>query len=264
MKLKWLLTAGFEIDTDNYKIFIDPFISRPKNAVPQLKKITIDDIKKGNVIFLSHGHFDHAFDLPQIVEDSDIKIYCSEPVSKMLTNKFNISKRNVQAVKGGDLLKFEPDFSVNIIKSKHIRYNTSLILKKIFNGDILNLKKSAGMGIIEVFKWRAGQVLGYLFEFKEGKKILHFGSGGYIKDEIAKLPKDIDYFLAPVAGRSDSDKYLAKLTGLITPKTVIPHHFDDFFPHLSWMAYGNFNEELKKVNPNINILKLEPELEIEI
>ena len=264
MKIKWLLTAGFEINTPNHKVFIDPYISRPKNAIPQLQHTTIANIKEGEAIFLSHGHFDHAFDLPQIVDGTDIKIYCSIPTSKALVNKRGVAKKNVHAVKAGDVFDFSPDFSVKVIKSKHIRFNISLILKKIFSGDIFKTKKLTGLGTLEVFKWRAGQVLGYLFEFEQGKKFLHFGSGGYLKEEIAKLPKDIDYFLAPVAGRSNSDEYLAKLAGMIEPKNVIPHHYDDFFPPISWMAYGNFDEELKKVNPNILVLKIEPEVEIEI
>jgi len=264
MKIKWLLTAGFEINTPNYKVFIDPYISRPRNAVPQLEKTTIMDIKEANAIFLSHGHFDHAFDLPWIVDGTDIKIYCSIPTAKTLVDKHGVSKKNVHGNKGGDVLDFNPDFTVRVIKSKHIRFNTSLILKKIFYGDIIKTKKCTGLGALEVLKWRAGQVLGHLFEFKEGKKLLHFGSGGYIEEEIVKLPKDIDYFLAPVAGRSDSDAYLAKLAGMIGPKTVIPHHYDDFFPPISWMAYGNFDEELKKVNPDIQVLKIEPEEEVKI
>ena len=52
MKLKWLLTAGFEINTENHKVFIDPYISRPRNAVPQLNSTTIADIKQGEAIFL--------------------------------------------------------------------------------------------------------------------------------------------------------------------------------------------------------------------
>ena len=51
MKLKWLLTAGFEIITDNKKILIDPYISRPRNAIPQLET-KISDIKDANMIFL--------------------------------------------------------------------------------------------------------------------------------------------------------------------------------------------------------------------
>ncbi len=263
MKIKWLLTAGFEILTENNKILIDPYISRPKNAVPQLKT-KISDLKNANMVFLSHGHFDHAFDLPEILKDTNIKLYCSKQVEEMLINDHKVDKNNIQSVKGGDILNFDPDFKVTVVKSKHIKFNSSLILKKIFSGKVFKTKKMTGSGLREVFKWKKGDILGFLFEFNNGKKLLHFGSGGYFKEEIDKLPKEIEYFLGPVAGRSDVDKVLAKLTGLIKPKTIIPHHFDDFFPPISWESYGNFDEEMKLVDPEIKIMKIEPEVQIDI
>jgi len=263
MKIKWLLTAGFEIITKNNKILIDPYISRPRNAVPQLET-KISEIKDANMIFLSHGHFDHAFDLPDILKFTDMKLYCSKQVEEMLINDHRVDKKNIQAVKGGDVLNFEPDFKVTVIKSKHIRFNNTLVLKKIFSGQLLKIKKMTGMPAKSILKWKKGDVLGYLFEFSNGKKLLHFGSGGYLEEEIEKLPKDIDYFMGPVAGRSDVDKVLAKLTGLIKPKVVIPQHYDDFFPPVSWMSYGNFDEEMKLVDPEIEIMKIDPEVYIEI
>lgn len=70
MKLGWLLTAGFEILTNNFQILIDPFISRPPNATPQLST-KISDIRSAHAIFLSHGHYDHSIDVPEIVKNFD-------------------------------------------------------------------------------------------------------------------------------------------------------------------------------------------------
>jgi len=54
-------------------------------------------------------------------------------------------------------------------------------------------------------------------------------------------------------------KALAKITNIIKPKMVIPHHYDDFFPPISWDAYGNFAEEVKKINPTVIVNKIEQE-----
>ena len=258
MKLKWLLTAGFELITDNYKILIDPYISRPPNAVPQLTS-KIDDYRDSDAIFLSHGHFDHSYDVPELVQHSETKIYCSEPTKNMLIKKFNVNEQNVVKIEAGQTLEFEPDFKVTIIKSKHIKFNLGLVLKKIFSLKTYRVKKYTGLRLRDIIKYKKGKVFGYLFEFSNGKKVFHLGSGGYYKEELEKLPKDIDIFLAPVAGRDDSDKALAKITNIIKPKMVIPHHYDDFFPPISWDAYGNFAEEVKKINPTVIVNKIEQE-----
>ncbi len=260
MKLKWLLTAGFEIITDNYRILIDPYISRPRNAIPQLETTTFLGLKHSDAIFMSHGHFDHAFDVPELVKNSKTKVYCSKPTKKMFVRKFNVNPKNVVEVEAGQIHEFEPDFKVKVIKSKHIRFNSKLILKKLFSGSLSKTKKLTGMSTLELLKYKKGRVFGYLFEFSNGKKMFSMGSGGYYKDELEKLPKDIDIFLAPVAGREDCDKVLAKCANIFKPKMIIPHHYDDFFPPISFYAYYNFDEEVKKLNANIKVNKLEPEI----
>ncbi|MHA1371215.1 MAG: MBL fold metallo-hydrolase [Promethearchaeota archaeon] len=263
MRLKWLLTAGFELITDNYKILIDPYLSRPKNAVPQLKSTTLSDLKGADAIFLSHGHFDHSFDIPELAENSETIIYCSEPTREMFIKKFKVNPQNIVKIEPGKTLEFSPDFKVTVIKSKHIRFNLMLILRKLFSGSLLKVKKLTGLSVRETLKYKKGDVFGYLFEFSNGKKLVHFGSGGYLKEELEKLPKNIDIFLAPVAGRDDCDKVLAKMANIFKPKMIIPHHYDNFFPPISWYAYGDFDKEMKKLNPNIEINKLEHEVYFE-
>ncbi len=259
MKLRWLLTAGFEIITDNYKILIDPYISRPPNAVPQLN-MKLDDIRDADAILLSHGHFDHSIDIPELVKHSETKVYCSEPVKEMFIKKFGVNGENLVKVDAGQTFNFDPDFKVTIIKSKHIRFNLGLIFKTLFSRKPFKVKKLTGLRIRDIMKYKKGKVFGYLFEFSNGKKLFDLGSGGYYKKELEKLPKDIDIFLAPVAGREDCDKVLAKMANIFKPKMIIPHHYDDFFPPVSFYAYYCFDEEVKKLDPNIIVNKLEPEV----
>ncbi|MHA1298000.1 MAG: MBL fold metallo-hydrolase [Candidatus Helarchaeota archaeon] len=263
MKLRWLLTAGFEIITDNYKILIDPYISRPRNAVPQLTSTTFSNLRDSDAVFLSHGHFDHTFDIPLLINNSETIVYCSGPTKEMFIEKFNTNPQNFIEVKEGQTLNFDPDFKVTVIKSKHIRFNTMLILKKLFSRKFWKTKELTGYSLSSLLKYKKGKVFGYLFEFSNGKKLFHMGSGGYYKNELEKLPKGIDIFLAPVAGREDCDKVLAKCANIFKPKMIIPHHYDDFFPPISWYAYYNFDQEVKKIDPDIIVNKLEPEVYFE-
>ncbi|MFX0133197.1 MAG: MBL fold metallo-hydrolase [Candidatus Hodarchaeota archaeon] len=259
MKLRWLLTAGFEIITDNYKILIDPYISRPLNATPKLKT-KLDDVKDSDAIFLSHGHYDHSIDVPELVKNSKTKVYCSEPVKKMFIKKFNVNEENLVEVDAGQTFDFDPDFKVTVIKSKHIRFNLGLVFKTFFSRKPFKVKRMTGLGLRDIMKYKKGKVFGYLFEFSNGKKLFDLGSGGYYKKELEKLPKDIDIFLAPVAGREDCDKVLAKLANIFKPKMIIPHHYDDFLPPVTYYSYYNFDEEVKKLDPNIIVNKLEHEV----
>ena len=92
MKLRWLLTAAFEVFTENFKILLDPWITRPSNATPQLNTI-ISDIRDFDAIFLSHGHYDHCADIPKIVKNTDTKVYCSKQVGDLFLKDFGVSKK---------------------------------------------------------------------------------------------------------------------------------------------------------------------------
>ena len=105
-----------------------------------------------------------------------------------------------------------------------------------------------------------GNVFGFLFEFSNGKKLVHFGSGGYYEEELKKFPANIDIFLAPVAGREDVEEIVAKMASVFNPKMIIPHHYDDFVPPFSTYAYKNLDKEVKKLNSNILVNKLDPEI----
>ena len=60
MELTWLGTAGFRIKTDKYTFFIDPYLSRNDKALPR-RSLKPSDIQDGDVILISHGHFDHIY-----------------------------------------------------------------------------------------------------------------------------------------------------------------------------------------------------------
>lgn len=261
MKLRWLLTAGFEICTENYRILIDPYITRPEKAVPRLKT-KIEDIKNSDSVFISHGHYDHAIDVPEIIKNTETKIYCSQSVLNFLIHDFGVKNENTVSVVADQIIDFSPDFKVKIIKSRHIEFDDFVLerLKSIRSPDA---EKIINIDMSTLRKFIAGDVFGFLFEFSNGIKIIHFGSGGYYEEELRKLPKNIDYFLAPVAGRFDCDKEIAKMADIFEPKVIIPHHYDDFSPPFSFYAYSNFDKEVKQLNKSIKVNKIEHETYVE-
>jgi len=257
MKLRWLLTAAFEIITDNFKILIDPWISRPSTA-PQQLKTKIGDIRDADAIFLSHGHYDHSLDVPEIVKGTETKVYCSEQIKEVFLNDLGVDEENLIGIQPAQIIEFHPDFKVTVIKSQHIEFDENT-LNRLEAVRLDNIVATPKFRFADLEKYVVGDVFGYLFEFSNGKKLVHFGSGGYYEDELRKLPKGIDIFLAPVAGREDVEEVVAKMACVFNPKMIIPHHYDDFVPPFSVYGYKHFDEEVQKLNPNIVVNKLEQE-----
>jgi len=254
VKLTWWATAGFEVKFNNVTVLIDPYLTRNPKAEPKIS-LQPEDIKKADYIFLSHGHFDHSYDVGAIAKQTGAKIICSKKASEIFLRE-EVPEEQIQAVSGGEILDFDA-FKVTVIKSKHINFGLTTILWKIFSWKVLKSLR----GLLRVARpYPKGEVLGFLFQLKkEALTFSHFGSGGYYPEELEQIQPDI--FLAPLAGRRNAPEVLAKMTELLNPKMVIPHHWDDFYPPISWeVSVEKFEEEVKTLLPDI-VVKIPVALE---
>ncbi len=83
MELTWFGTAGFRIKTDKYTLFIDPYLSSNDKELPR-QSLKPSDIQDGDVILISHGHFDHIYDVPTISSNTGAKVYCGDGIGEAL------------------------------------------------------------------------------------------------------------------------------------------------------------------------------------
>jgi L-ascorbate metabolism protein UlaG (beta-lactamase superfamily) len=258
MKLTWLTTAGFEIKINDEIILIDPYLTRNPEAEPKVD-LRPEDVKKADYIFLSHGHFDHSYDVGTIAKNTGAKILCSEVASKIFLDE-GVPEDQIQLISNGQVLDFDL-FKVTVIRSKHIKFGFTTIIWKAFSWKVL---KSLRKLLRVARKYPKGEVMGFYFELKdEPLTFCHFGSGGYYEEEVQKFQPDL--FLAPVAGRRNAPKALAKMASLLKPKIVIGHHWDDFYPPISWrVPIEKFAEEVKNLLPDVVVQIPEPFKEIEI
>lgn len=66
IRLRWLNTAGFEIEMSHGKhILLDPFLNADIKGIP-CWPISVDQIHHCDYLCLSHIHFDHAQDVRAI------------------------------------------------------------------------------------------------------------------------------------------------------------------------------------------------------
>lgn len=72
--IKWLGHATTEITTANGTvIYIDPWFSHP------LSKVSLDDIKKADVVLITHDHFDHTGDAGELLKKFPNAILAAQP-----------------------------------------------------------------------------------------------------------------------------------------------------------------------------------------
>ena len=127
MKLTWFGTAGFRIDTAQHAILIDPYLTRNQNAVPR-QKLKASDIKDGDLIFISHGHFDHIYDVPEIASKTKAMVYCGKCIDGTLIQK-GLNKDQIRCVvSDGETFIFD-GLEAQAFFSKHVQFDRWLLIK---------------------------------------------------------------------------------------------------------------------------------------
>ena len=243
MQMRWLGTASFEIIIGNTTIYLDPFLSRGERARPRLA-MGVNDITRADYVFLSHGHFDHAKDVPAIAARTGARVLAPSAVCDALRNR-GVPDPQLRPLDGIATLGFS-DFRVRTIPSAHVRFDGELALATLRRA-WWRLVLDAG----RLLGYPTGGVMGYLFTANECSWCF-LGSAGYDPDLIRGLEPDLA--LVPVQGRTDIHRVAAEIVGLMSPRWVIPHHYDDFAPPISTMVeLDPFVELVQEMSPGTQV-----------
>src|SRR5918995_1329568 len=252
LTLKWLGTAGWEIQMAKTKILIDPFLTRRQSVAAEEWKTdeeaVLNVINGPDYIFAGHSHADHIGDIPFIAKRFGAKVIGSRTTVN-LSLSAGVDKAQLTAIEGGEKLDFK-DFSVQVIKSQHG------ILTR--DGQKRQLKSA------EITSPLSGPILGkhfveggsYLYYFTFGKlRLLHQSTGNFIEENLQGLEPDV----AILAENSNYD--WPEAIKILRPKTVIVHHYDDWHvPLSSGMTAAvrrraqRLERDVKSVDRNIKVI----------
>jgi L-ascorbate metabolism protein UlaG (beta-lactamase superfamily) len=251
VELTWFGTAGFRIKTDKYTILIDPYLSRNEQAIPR-QSLNPSDIQDGEMIFISHGHFDHIYDVPTISSNTGAKVYCGKGIGDTLIRN-GMERGQIHEINfDGENFDFN-GIQAQAFFSRHVKFDRWLIFKTLAR---INFRLPKYLPLTRDYP--EGQVLSWRFNV-EGKSIHHFGSAGSTSDELKQLGcQPTDILLVPLQGHSRIIQIAHKYVKALKPGVVIPNHQDNFFPPISTMVDPQpFVELVKQTNPDTEIKILE-------
>jgi L-ascorbate metabolism protein UlaG (beta-lactamase superfamily) len=254
--ITWYGTAGFRVETGGRVFLLDPYLSRGAKARPVLP-FGPERVTEGREIFLSHGHFDHAADVPQIARQTGATVYCSADAAEVLRRQ-GVADAQIVAVHNGAVFDFDL-YQAQCFHSAHVRFDFSLIVRT-FLRSILAIPFEVRL-LPRLYRWPQGQVLAWRFMLaaEDNRVVQHFGSAGCTEDELARLVKlgAPDVLLFPLQGHSHICWIAAQAVARLRPRVVIPHHHDDFSPPLSQTVdIAPFVEAVRKLSPPVEVVEL--------
>jgi L-ascorbate metabolism protein UlaG (beta-lactamase superfamily) len=211
----WVAHSTFRITTPGGKVIvIDPWIRTNPKTPPQFKELHA--LGKVDLILVTHAHFDHFNDAPDLAKMNDAPMYNAAGLGNtVVTLGLLPAKLAPRFGKGGTIMPFGPN-GVKITAT-HAEHSSELVWKNPASG-----QDETHFG---------GEPVGYVLEMENGFKIYHMGDTALFSDMalIGELYKP-DLVLMPIGGyftMGPADAALAT-NRYLKPKFVIPMHYGTF------------------------------------
>jgi L-ascorbate metabolism protein UlaG (beta-lactamase superfamily) len=253
---RWLGNAGFEFRLGDTLLMVDPFLTRPKlsnvyccRVAPDLQAIKTH-IQHCNLILVSHTHFDHFMDVPEIAIRTGAVVYGSSNTCE-LAQKLGVPEAQTHTINAGDEFSVG-EIMVRVIQAAHpwipgytdgcLRENLTLPLR--------------------LRDYRMDSCLSFLISF-QGRRILVWNS---IRTDHAERA---DVLIC----RAVSDQlWYTRIMKSVQPRMVIPSHWDDMFrpltettrpffaaprlalPPIKRIDLSKFEGKIRKANPKSMVL----------
>lgn len=246
MNTKWYGTASLGIEADGKSILIDPFF----NKNPRLPCADIEDFTQYDTIFLTHGHYDHLVDVPQILSHGNAHVYCTKTPAKTL-RKMGVPASRIYVTEPGTTVSVN-GFVVDIYHSKHVFFDVNTILKHAVSLDFYrHLPTALRLIISAVTMPEAGEIVGYHIH-AAGDDMFVLGSMNC--DSRVNYPKQVGTLVIPYNGCSSLEKTALSITELFEPRKVLLDHYDDSFPPITQLVETEgFVELMKTEHPEIPV-----------
>jgi L-ascorbate metabolism protein UlaG (beta-lactamase superfamily) len=230
LEIEWLGVSGYRLAFEGQSLYIDPYFSRVPLRSLLLRRTAVPDpaaldrwlpaADHAVGVLVGHTHFDHAVDAPAVAR----RFGCPAYGSRSLAHLMGLHGLGNQAVEVEAHHPYElGPFTVTFVPSAHSKL--VLGLKVPYAGELTcdhldGLCPSA---------YKCGQVWGIEVAVA-GITLYHQGSAELLDDELGH--RNVDVFLAGIAGRSFSRRYWERILPRIDPGVVVPTHYDDFFQPL--------------------------------
>ena len=192
-RVRWLGHACLLLESDGKRLLVDPFLTG--NPAAAIKA----DEAQADYILISHGHGDHVGDAISIAQRTGATVITNYEISEWL-QKQGVAKVHGQQHGGGHA------FSFGRVK-----------LTLAFHGSALPDGSNGG------------NPCGFLFHFKDGKKVYDAADTGLFGDMRLIGEEGIDLAILPIGdnytmGPDDA----LRAVKLIQPKKVLPIHYNTF------------------------------------
>ena len=258
--MRWLGVAGFEFNSDGHTLLVDPFLTKPAlkyifgGRVKPNQEILPKVIQSAEDILVTHAHYDHLMDVPDIAGRTGATVYGSPNVCQVLS-AFQLPEKQIKTLQANESIRLANANFVTI-PARH----------PAIPGYLSGKVKKSLTPPLRLRDYRMDTCLSFLVEL-QGIKMLIWSS---TSSDDAR-PADV-LFVRAVA----SKRWYEKILSVVQPRLVIPTHWDNLFqplsepiqpfwspPRLGWpplkkINLNDFEKTIHQVKPDCKVLLPQP------
>lgn len=257
IEFRWLGTAGIELRVNDQVLVVDPYLTRVPGRklwlgrVHPNRALIAETIRRCDVVLVTHAHFDHLMDVPDVVRNTGAMAYGSSNSCQLLA-VCGVSADKICEIHAGDTLELN-GFQVEIRQAEH----------KNIPGSLPRSIKSGLMPPLRARDYCMDDYYNFVIA-ANGVRILT-DPGIQAKDAVAA-----DMLLVyPGMDRA----YYQALLKRVRPRVVAPLHWDNFFrplseplqpywkrPRLAWsplqrLSLAQFRRTIEHIAPETQVLE---------
>jgi L-ascorbate metabolism protein UlaG (beta-lactamase superfamily) len=217
ISFRWLGVAGTELNVNNQTLTIDPYFTRISmrssffGHVEPEHRLIADKVTSCNYILITHPHFDHIMDVPDVANNTGATALGSSNACRLLS-VCGVPEDKIRKIKTGDKLNLN-GFEVTVFDAVHMK------TPGFSPGKLSPVLEPP----LKAKDYRMDEDFSFLITIGDTRILTDPG-----ENPVEVVPADI-LFIFPYR----RDTYYQVLISRVEPKAVIPVHWDDFFQPLS-------------------------------
>lgn len=261
MKVTWYGTASLIIEHEGTVIAVDPFLNFPYDRKVDHSELAEKAFQRAQSVLVTHGHFDHIYNIPHIYRDMPVKVYCTGTPAKSLINN-GLAEEKICRIHAGDVFSIG-SLHIKAFQSKHVSIDFGAVLLALKRlSSVKKFVHACRIGLVQKELPEAGEILA--FEIDDGNaKLMIMGSIGYRRE--LEYPKNINTLILAFQGKKWLDEDALKIVRGIEPSEVFLYHYDDSFPPISHRVNTEvFINIMKEKHPDVTVKEIEFNKEITI
>jgi len=239
VSLRWLGASTFEIEHAGRVLLLDPFTSRPADARP-IRSEAASDALRGDPILVTHGHWDHFADVPDLAARLGATVYLPDPLRTLHALRLRALLRADEAVRwrswsenrrielAGLIVQAFP------VHREECRGRWLRRAGRLAAAGHRDLRTFANALRLSIWHPLSNAVAVHVTHAATATSVFFFGSLTRQVYGLPDPPLRVDVLALPAS--QDSDWWIDDATGLISllkPRVVMVHHHDDWCPPLT-------------------------------